>query len=733
MSTRQFSVPSVNGSPDGGSPVVHLRASGVSLVIDTAGPRLPRITHWGDDLGELDSAALSMLVLASRPPLVSDSLNEPQPVGVIAEASTGWAGIPGIAGHRDGTGFTPQFEVITALGTEHSAAEGGSLHIEAEDGALKISLTIDITLSTSGIVTLQCELTNLGSTHYTLNALNLSLPVPTSAQELLDFTGRHLRERTPQRSPFTLGSHVRTGRRGRTGADATLLMIAGEPGFGFETGETWGVHTAWSGNHVTYAERDNSGKAFLGGGEEILPGEVRLAPGESYRSPRVIGSYGRGLNALSDRFHRQLRSRPSHRTSPRLVAINTWEAVYFDHDLDRLTQLADIAAAVGAERYILDDGWFSGRRDDTAGLGDWFVDKRVWPAGLTPLVEHVRELGMDFGLWFEPEMISPDSDLARSHPDWIMSPGTRLPPTARDQQVLDLANPEAYAHILERMDSLITEYRIGYIKWDHNRDLVDAGHPGTGRAGVHDQTLAVYRMMDDLRARHPELEIESCSGGGSRADLEVLERAERIWASDCIDPLERQVNQRWTGLLLPPEMMGSHVGAPAAHTTHRTHHLGFRAGTAFFEHFGIEWDLTTASPLELQELATWVALYKKHRGLLHTGTTMRGDHRDPAHWVHGVVAQDHTEAIFAFVAMETGAWAPPGPLRFPGLDDTLNYSVSLITPAAATPLHGLPSLPGWASRPMSLSGRVLRVSGIQAPALPPASLQLIHLTQHPRE
>jgi len=707
---------------------IHLQAAGTSLVLDTTGPRLPRVLHWGRALGRADVEELAAIAAVSVRPVVTDSIDEPLPVGVLAESATGWPGTPGIQGSRRGVGFSPLF-TTSNVDVAATPSQGGRVVISAHDDAAGLALELTVELTPAGIVGVQASLTNSGTDDYQLDHLSLNLPVPTAAAELLDFTGRHLRERAPQRHPFNLGSYVRSGRRGRTGADATLLLIAGEPGFGFRRGEVWGVHTAWSGNHVTYAERENTGVAMLAGGELLTSGEVVLNPGGKYGTPQLLGAYGNGLDEMSSRFHEYLRARPQHPRTPRLVALNTWEAVYFDHDLATLKALADRAARVGVERYILDDGWFRGRRDDSAGLGDWFVDDTVWPDGLHPLVNHVRALGMQFGLWFEPEMINLNSDAARAHPEWVMSNGTRLPPSARNQHVLDLGNPDAFAYVLERMDALVGEYRIDYIKWDHNRDLVDAGHPRTGTPGVHDQTLAAYRLMDELRERYPSLEIESCSSGGARADLGVLQRAERIWASDCIDPLERQSIQRWTGLLLPPEMIGSHVGAPTAHTTGRTHVLDFRAGTAFFYHFGLEWDLTSASETDLVALGRWIELHKSFRELLHRGTVVRADHADPAHWLQGVVSKDGSEALFAFVAMQTGAWAPPGRIRLPGLDDELRYEVRLLHPVDPPRRHGLPAFPAWADHVVTLSGAALAGPGIQAPALQPEHLQLIHVVR----
>ncbi|MGH2814025.1 MAG: alpha-galactosidase, partial [Actinomycetota bacterium] len=384
------------------------------------------------------------------------------------------------------------------------------------------------------------------------------------------------------------------------------------------------------------------------------PSEVALGPGETYATPPVLATYSaEGLDGLSAAYHRYLRERPSHPRTPRPVVLNTWEAVYFDHRLERLTELADVAARLGVERFVLDDGWFGNRRDDTAGLGDWYVAADVWPEGLDPLISHVRELGMEFGLWVEPEMVNPDSDLFRAHPDWVLSAPGRLPEPWRHQQVLDLANPDCYGFIRDRLDELLGNHDIAFLKWDHNRDLLEAGH--AGRPGVHAQTLATSRLLDELRSRHPGVEIESCASGGGRVDLGILARTDRVWASDTNDALERQHIQRWTGLLLPPELVGSHVGPARSHTTGRTHDLAFRAATALFGHFGIEWDIASASAEEQAGLAEAIAFYKRMRPLLHGGTVVRADHPDPAAYLHGVVAPDRVEALFAYVQLTASA------------------------------------------------------------------------------
>ena len=707
---------------------VQLRAAGVGLVLDCTRSILPRVLHWGADLGELSRSECEDLRRASEPPLVSGAADVVVPLSLLAEQSGGWLGTPGLTGHRAGADFSTAFVVqgIDLAPTQDDPVFAHRLEITAADVVGQLGLRIEVEMLTSGVVRLRGEVTNTGPDVFDLASLDLALPVPTEASEILDLTGRHLRERAQQRAPFTLGTHLRESRRAR-GHDACLLMAAGERGFGWRSGDVHAIHVAWSGNTRTYGERTNLGVSLLAGGELLLAGEIRLAPGERYQGPWVYGSFGSGLDAMAGRFHTFLRARPEHPRSARPVLLNVWEAVYFTHDLATLTSLADAAALVGVERYVLDDGWFGSRRDDTSGLGDWVVSTDVWPHGLHPIVDHVHGLGMQFGLWFEPEMVNLDSDLARSHPEWILATGGRLPVPSRKQQVLDLAHPGAYTHVRDQILAILDEYQIDYIKWDCNRDLVEAGHQPTGRAGVHEQTSAVYRLIDEIRAAHPALEIESCAGGGGRADLGMLARTDRIWTSDCIDPLERQQIEAGTSLLLPPELTGSHIASTTSHTTGRAHALDFRAGTAFFSHLGIEWDLTTATADELARLGAWIEAYKAHRGLLHTGALVHSDQPDPALWVHGVVAPDASEAIYSVVALATSVVSPPGRVRLPGLDPLTRYRVEPLPPGESLghrTSHG--DLAWWADG-ITASGAALGQVGVQAPVLNPEQLVLIHV------
>lgn len=704
--------------------LVAVTAGGVTALIDATDGRLPALTYWGPVLPGLDAGQAAAL-LAAADPTTGGNAAEPRPrLAVLPEHHTGWVGRPGLSGSFAGVGWSPLFRgtgvtVDGAPAAGFVAAGAASVVVEAADDTGRLALRLTIELLPAGLLRMCARLTNLAEQPYDLNELVLAFPVPEQATELLDFGGRHTLERVPQRRAFTTGAHVRENRRGRTGADSAFLLHAGTPGFGFARGAVWAVHTAWSGNHLHLAERAFSGEQLLGGGELLLPGEVRLGPGESYPSPWIYGACGEGLDEIARRFHRHQRARVPRVPADRPVTLNVWEAVYFDHDAARLIDLAARAAAAGVERYVLDDGWFGSRRDDTSGLGDWTVSAEAWPRGLHPLVDEVRRLGMQFGLWFEPEMVSPDSDLARAHPEWIMTARAGLPVASRHQQVLNLGIPEAYEHVKAQILAVLAEYDIDYVKWDHNRDLIDAGtRADGGRPGVHAQTLAFYRLLDEIRAAHPRLEIESCSSGGARVDLAVLERTDRIWVSDNIDPHDRQHMLRWTAQLVPPEYLGSHIASGRSHVTGRRHDLGFRAATAIFGHLGIEWDLAEATEAELAELAEWIAFYRAHRRLLLGGDIVRMD--GPDH-VHGVVAPDRAGAILAAATLVSPYPDPPGRLRFRGLDHDRRYRLAPVR--IGPPPSGLLP-PRWWETGIVLSGAALEHAGVASPRVHPDQVVL---------
>ncbi len=673
----------------------HLRAAGTSLVLDARGVA-PSILHWGADLGDVDVEAWADAMVPAVPP---SSIDVPLRLSLLPSLTEGWSGRPALA-------KTSELRLA-----EHQT---GNRSIAVRSESATAEVLSELKLSSEGVLRVRHTLTNRGDADLAVPGLDVLLPIPDEAAELLDFTGLWCHERQPQRLPLRHGVWSRESRHGRPGHDDAFLMVAGEPGFAFRTGRLWAAHLAWSGDKRIWAERSALGYGVLGAGELLAPGEVTLAPGETYESPWLIAVYSEtGLDGVSDRLHPWIR-RMSPLRMPRPVVLNTWEAVYFDHDLPVLKELADAAAEVGVERFVLDDGWFTGRRDDRRALGDWFVDGTVWPDGLHPLIAHVRERGMEFGLWVEPEMISPESRLAAEHPDWILGGGTG--PTWRHQRVLDLE--KAHDYLLERLTALLTEYPIAFLKWDHNRDLLTPGD-------AHRQTRALYRLLVALRTAFPHVEIESCASGGARIDLGILPRVDRFWTSDTNDPLDRQSIQRWTSVVVPPEFLGGHLGDGVAHVTGRTSALGFRLATALFGSAGIEWNLTKASPAEKADIAAWIAEHKRLRPLLHTGRVVRADTPDPAQQLHGVVAQDRSHAVFALVTVGTPAAALPPPIRFPGLDPDRLYTVR---PIGVPPRVMQDAPPPWLADGVTLPGRVLTSAGLPAPLLVPDQALLLELT-----
>ena len=486
----------------------------------------------------------------------------------------------------------------TSFETQALDVTATALLLRASDKHAELEIVLELESLVGGSLRGRWTLTNTGASSYVVDGLEVVLPVADHLTESLDFTGRHERERTPQRRPVTDGLWLREGRDGRPGLDAATMVVLGTPGFGTTTGEVMGVHVAWSGNSVLRVERDAATGTTVGGGELLLPGEVVLGRDESYATPWVhVATADDGLDGLAAAWHTWQRSLAAHPTVQPVV-LNVWEAVYFDHDLQRLLDIADRAARVGVERFVLDDGWFHRRRDDTAGLGDWWIDESVWPDGLMPLIEHVRGLGMEFGLWFEPEMVNPDSELLRTHPDWILAAGAFR--VAAGAAAAAGARPDPTR-------GLRVPVRAGRLDPGHPSDrLREVGPQPRPARGRHRPRATAPRpctsrpsrstgCSTQLRTAYPEVAWESCASGGGRIDLGVLERVERVWTSDMTDALARQQIQRWTTQLVAPEYLGAHVSSHTSHTTGRTLDLDFRCATALFGAFGIEWDLTEAT------------------------------------------------------------------------------------------------------------------------------------------
>lgn len=690
-----------------------------SVEVDLAGPLLPRLL-WTGSVGSADAGDGAYPSVPRGPgvPLLGEHAHE-----LFTR--------PQLRGHRlsldepvAGRSWSTRF---TRTGLEQ---DDTALRLRAADPDAGLELELELEAVTGGLLRARATVTNDAPGDYLLEGLEPALPADDRLTEVLDLTGRHEGERVPQRHSLTDGTYLRESREGRPGLGGSLLMILGTPGFSTTRGAVLGVHVAWSGNTVLRVERSPDLCTTLGGGELLLPGEVVLAARESYTTPWVFfGAAEDGLDQLAEMFHAYERSLPAH-PAHQPVVLNVWEAVWFDHDEPRLRTIADRAARVGVERLVLDDGWFRGRRDDTAGLGDWQVDPEVWPAGLQPLADHVHALGMQFGLWFEPEMVNTDSDLYRRHPDWVLAPAGREPLLHRNQLVLDLTNPDAWQHVHDQVHAVLSECSIDYVKWDHNRELLEAGSRLRGGApAAHGQTVAFYRLLDALRAAHPAIEWESCASGGGRIDLGVLERTQRVWTSDMTDALARQHIQRWTSQLVAPEYLGAHVSAPRSHQTGRDLALDFRAATALFGAFGVEWDLSTATEEELDRLAEWVGVHKRFRALLHTGRMVRPESADPAVLLHGVVAADGTEALLAHVQLDESAANRGTVVRVPHLAPDATYQLSWGGPVDRSAVSRSVPLPEHGPAPgRGVRGAVLATRGFWIPRRRPQTVTLVHVT-----
>jgi alpha-galactosidase len=692
-----------------------LSASTSSLLLEVIDGALV-IQHWGAPV----HGDLAAVQTAIRPSIANSSWDQPQFPGIMRESTRGFLGRPTLSGHRNGKAWSTKFEVTDF---HHQKNRVG---VTFRDLHAEIEVVISFDLDTNGVLFQRATVKNLADIDYCINEFIHWLPLPKEATQTLDFAGRWSNERNPQRKEIATGTWVRESREGRSGHNFSIADIALTAHTSFQSGSAWATSIAWSGNSQYLVEKLFDGSQSIGAGELLMPGELILTSGQSYEAPALISVFSaEGLDGVSAAYHSFLRARDVHPKRIRPLTLNMWEALYFDHDEEKIKALVDVAAEIGIERVVLDDGWFHSRRNDRAGLGDWVIDPTVWPNGLSPIIKYINDKGIEFGLWFEGEMVNPDSDLYRAHPEWILYEADRVPPLWRHQLVLDIGHEGAFNHVLEQTSAVLAAHKIAYIKWDHNRVLVDAGHLGS--AGVHRQTQAIYRLFAELKKRHPGLEIESCASGGARIDLGVIDLVDRFWTSDNNDALERQTIQRWTAQVIAPELLGTHIGPTHGHQTGRTLELSMRATTALFGHAGIEWNITEATVEERKHLSTWAQYYKNNRGLLHSGKMVRVDYPEPHAYLHGVIAHDASRAIFAYIQLTPTVAVHPSPLKFPGLDQTASYVIKAVFPAGK-PRFMLITPPDWMAG-ITMSGSALSAIGVTAPILAPANAFLIEITR----
>lgn len=649
------------------------------------------------------------------------------PFTLCPEEGLGNFSTPGLEGHRNGKDWSPVFV------TKDVKKSDNQITIISEDSIAKLRLTSQFILDDCGVLQCQNSLTNLGEEPYSVNRLSITIPIPERAQELMAFSGRWIKEFFPHRIKIEHCSYLQENRRGRTSHEYFPGMIVGTTGFKEQTGEVWGIHLGWSGNHRIQVAVKSNGKRFIQAEALYCAGEISLAQGETLTTPWLYATYSdEGLNKMSHHFHQFLRNNiitfPQNKARP--VHLNTWEGIFFDHNPDYIMKMASKAAQMGVERFIIDDGWFGKRDDDYQGLGDWYLDERKYPKGLEPVIEHVKNLGMEFGIWVEPEMINKNSDLYRAHPDWLLELSGYQQPEGRHQYLLDLQNPAVFDYLLERLTWLLGSYDIDYIKWDMNREIVQAGH--NGNPAIVGQTKALYRLLDILREKFPNVEIESCSSGGGRIDYEILKRTQRFWTSDSNDALDRQIIQRGMSYFFPPEVMGAHIGGALCHTTYRELNMNLRGLTALFGHMGVELDPVKESEVEQQAFAHYIGLHKQLRNLLHSGNNYRLDVDDSnAMQSYGVVSQDKKDAAFIIAQLTLPTYALSGNLRLTGLLPEKQYLIEILDlPDNIDPKingHVMKALPYWMVNKTILSGDWLMQIGLPLPVLDPATAMLIRV------
>jgi alpha-galactosidase len=661
------------------------------------GGEAPLWRYWGS---RLPDGVTPGAFLRSTRPEPSFSLHFDQPLSVFPGVGLGWFGQSALLAHRAGEDWA---QAVTTCRVEQ--LDAATIRFHLTDDVAKTETTITARLDpASDVLTLSTRLTNTGTAPLDVQWLAAgNVPLPADAQSVRSYGGRHNAEFVAIDDTLTRSIWRRENRRGLTSHDCFPGAVVS-----CADGTAYGAQLGWSGNHAQQIEWVEDGRWHWQMGEWLAPGEVLLAPGTSIETPDMLATCSNeGSNGVAWNFHRAIRARidwPGGAMKPRPVHLNTWEGFYFDHDLAALKELATSAAEAGIERFVLDDGWFAGRDDDTSSLGDWWVDAAKYPDGLAPLAAHVTGLGMEFGLWVEPEMVNPDSDLFRAHPDWALQIAGRPMLAARHQLVLDMTRPAVTDYLFANIATLLESLPIAYLKWDHNRDLTAVGQTPLYRR----QVLASYALMARLRAAFPAVEIEACAGGGGRIDAGIIQHSHRFWTSDCIDAVSRVAIQRGFLQFMPPELMGSHVGTSPAHSTGRMQSMDFRAGVALPGHFGVELDLRKVEGTEREALRGWIAAYKANRDALHGARVWTGDAGDALQWqAHGTA--DELLLFLIRTAPTTQRHQPH--IRLPMLDTGQPYRISRD-----------------GAEDMLLDGAWLRATGFPAPPMQGEEVILYRIT-----
>lgn len=577
----------------------------------------------------------------------------------------------------------PKLEGLPAVYTEQDD-EADTLELELFDRVSGLTIYLSYTVMKAfDAISRSVTFRNDSKENMTLlRAMSASVDMDHSRYDLLHLHGAWARERHVQRRRLSPGMQGIESRRGSSSHNHNPFLALLSEGAGEEFGEVYGFSLVYSGSFSAQVEVDQYDTTRVTMGLNPFDFTWLLEPGQSFQTPEAVMVFSaEGLGGMSRRYHKMYRTRlcrGQFRDATRPVLVNNWEATYFNFNADKIEQIASAGRDLGIELFVLDDGWFGKRNDDTTSLGDWVVDKNKLPDGLENLVKRVRDLDMQFGLWFEPEMISPDSDLYRQHPDWCLHVEGRRRTEGRQQLILDFSRQEVGDAVADMVRRILRSAPITYVKWDMNRNMTEIGSaalpPERQRETAHRYMLGLYRVMEQLTTEFPHVLFESCSGGGGRYDPGMLYYMPQTWTSDNSDAVSRLKIQYGTSLVYPLSSMGAHVSAVPNHQVHRNTSLRTRGHAAMSGNFGYELDLTAFSEQEKEEVREQVMLYKEIRHLVQFGDFYRL--RNPfegneAAWT--IVSEDRSEAVLYYFRILSEANEPIRWLRTMGLDPEGDY------------------------------------------------------------
>lgn len=578
----------------------------------------------------------------------------------------------------------PALSGLPATYTE-SDEEAKTLCVVLKDELTKIRLELFYTIFASdGILARSARFINEGDAPvHLLTAMSLSLDLPDMDYMWIQLSGAWARERHIKNRRLEQGIQAIDSMRGNSSHNHNPFMVLKRPSATENEGTVIGFSLIYSGNYRIQAEVDTYNTTRVTMGIDPSTFDWKLDWGETFQTPEAVMVYSEnGLNGMSQSFHRLYRSRLARgywRDRPRPILNNNWEATYFDFTEDRLVEIAAKARECGVELFVLDDGWFGERCNDHAGLGDWYANKERLPGGIKRLSELIEALGMKFGLWFEPEMVNKDSDLYRTHPDWIIKTPGRSTSHGRYQFVLDYSRPEVVDHIYEMMEQILSESKISYIKWDMNRSITEcysAALPADRQGEVyHRYILGVYDLYERLTTAFPHVLFESCASGGGRFDPGLLYYAPQGWASDDSDAVERLKIQYGTSMCYPISSIGSHVSVAPNHQVFRNTPLRTRANVAYFGTFGYELDLNKLPPEEIEKVKAQIIFMKEYREVLQFGTFYRlKSPFEGNETVWMTVSNDKKTALVGYYRVLNGVNVPYSRVQLRGLDADMLYS-----------------------------------------------------------